>query len=451
MDYTITIFGATGNLMYKKLIPALVRLVYSEKLSNSVQIRCVGRKQMTTQEYKRLLYDKSQSKKGELKRLFRQLSYHAVDFADPNTYEPLASPTSGAIYYLSVPPSLFPVIAKSLSVSGLVEKGNAKHRVVFEKPFGEGLESAKQINKELSKYLAEKQIYRIDHYLGKDMIQNILVLRFTNGFFEHMWNKNFIERVTIVAKESETVMDRGIYYDGIGALKDMVQSHLMQLAALIAMEAPKEYKPDLIRQAKVNVFQKIKIDPSNVVWGQYRGYLKEAHIPVDSKTETFVFLKASIDTPRWQGVPFYFMTGKALDEKQSEIRIQFKDSSHGHAFWPNSKLQKNILVIRIAPSEGMTLNFNLKALGLSQIIQKEFMDYCHDCEPLGDNPEAYEKLILDIFMGNPTLFTSWQEVEAAWTIIHELREHRPAPYRYLNYKDIIKHVKSIHPEVKDEI
>jgi glucose-6-phosphate 1-dehydrogenase len=451
MDYTITIFGATGNLMYKKLIPALVRLVYSEKISNNVQIRCVGRKTMTNQEYKRLLYDKSQSKKGELKRLFRQLSYHAVDFADPNSYKELASPTSGAIYYLSVPPSLFPVIAKSLSVSGLVEKGNAKHRVVFEKPFGEGLESAKQINKELSKYLAEKQIYRIDHYLGKDMIQNILVLRFTNGFFEHMWNKNFIERVTIVAKESETVMDRGIYYDGIGALKDMVQSHLMQLAALIAMEAPKEYKPDLIRQAKVDVFQKIKIDPSNVVWGQYKGYLKETHIPVDSKTETFVFLKASIDTPRWEGVPFYVMTGKALDEKQSEIRIQFKDSSHGHAFWPNTKLQKNILVIRIAPAEGMTLNFNLKALGLSQIIQKEFMDYCHDCEPLGDNPEAYEKLILDIFMGNPTLFTSWQEVEAAWTIIHELREHRPAPYRYLNYKDIIKHVKSIHPEVKDEI
>jgi glucose-6-phosphate 1-dehydrogenase len=451
MDNTITIFGATGNLMYKKLMPALVRLVYSEKLSKNVKIRCVGRKVMTNQEYKRLLYEKSESKKGELKRLFRQLSYHAVDFADPSTYKQLAPETKGGIYYLAVPPGLFPVIAKSLSLSGLVEKGNGDHRVVFEKPFGEGLESAKQINKELSKYLAEKQIYRIDHYLGKDMIQNVLVLRFTNGFFEHMWNKNFIERVTIVAKESETVMDRGNYYDGIGALKDMVQSHLMQLAALVAMEAPKEYKPDFIRQAKVKVLQQIKIDPSNVVWGQYKGYLKETHIPIDSITETFVFLKAEIDNPRWEGVPFYFMTGKALNEKQSEVRIQFKDSSNGAMFWPKSKLQKNVLVIRIAPTEGMTLNFNLKALGLSQVIQKEFMDYCHDCEPLGDNPEAYEKLILDIFMGNPTLFTSWQEVEAAWSIIHELREHRPSPYRYTSYNDLMKHVKSVHPEVKDEI
>ncbi len=446
MDYTITIFGATGNLMYKKLIPALVRLIHTEKVSTNVQIRCVGRKVMTNQEYKRLLYEKSQSKKGELKRVFRQLSYYAVDFSDPKTYQQLQTKTTGSIYYLAVPPSLFPTIAKNLSVAGLVQKGNTKHRVVFEKPFGESLQSAISINKELSKYLAEKQVYRIDHYLGKDMIQNVLVLRFTNGLFEHTWNKDFIEKITIVAKESETVMDRGNYYDGIGALKDMVQSHLMQLAALIAMEQPQDFSADLIRHAKVDVLSRMSIKTSDVVLGQYKGYLKEMHIPEDSKTETFVCLKATVNTPRWEGVPFYFVTGKALDEKRSEVRIQFKDSSQGSAFWPKAKLQKNELVIRIAPQEGMTFNFNLKAMGLSQIIQKEFLDYCHDCESVDNNPEAYEKLFLDIFLGNMTLFTSWDEVEAAWTIIHDLREHRPTPIRYSSYKEMMKEVVKQLPE-----
>jgi glucose-6-phosphate 1-dehydrogenase len=348
---------------------------------------------------------------------------------------------------LAIPPGLFPVVAKSLFVSGLVEKGNPKHRVVFEKPFGEGLFSAIKINKELSKYLKEKQIYRIDHYLGKDMIQNVLVLRFTNGLFEHTWNKNFIESVTIMAKESETVMDRGNYYDGIGALKDMVQSHLMQLSALIAMEQPKEFNADLIRQAKVDVLTHMSIETKDVILGQYKGYLKEMHIPEDSKTETFVFLKATIDTPRWEGVPFYFVTGKALDEKRSEVRILFKESSQGNAFWPKAKLQKNELVIRIAPEEGVTLNFNVKELGLSQIIQKEFLDYRHEWVGFGNNPEAYEKLFLDIFMGNMTLFTSWDEVEAAWKIIHELREHRPKPYRYSSYNEVMKQVKKVFPEV----
>jgi glucose-6-phosphate 1-dehydrogenase len=447
MDYTITIFGATGNLMYKKLMPALVRLINTEKISTNVEIRCVGRKPMSNQEYKRLLYDKSQAKKGELKRVFRQLTYYSIDFSDPSTYGVLKTTKSGSIFYLAIPPGLFPVVARSLSASGLVEKGNPKHRVVFEKPFGEGLFSAIEINKELSKYLTEKQIYRIDHYLGKDMIQNVLVLRFTNGLFEHTWNKNFIESVTIMAKESETVMDRGNYYDGIGALKDMVQSHLMQLSALIAMEQPQEFNADLIRQAKVDVLTHMSIQTKDVILGQYKGYLKEMHIPEESKTETFVFLKATIDTPRWQGVPFYFVTGKALDEKRSEVRILFKESSQGNAFWPKAKLQKNELVIRIAPEEGVTLNFNVKELGLSQIIQKEFLDYRHEWVGFGNNPEAYEKLFLDIFMGNMTLFTSWDEVEAAWKIVHELREHRPKPYRYSSYNEIMKQVKKVFPEV----
>ena len=448
MDYTITIFGATGNLMYKKLMPALVRLIYSEKISTNVEIRCVGRKVLTNQAYKRLLYEKSQAKKGELKRVFRQLSYYSVDFSDPSTYSALQTTTKGSIYYLAIPPGLFSVVANSLSLSGLVEKGNPKHRVVFEKPFGEDLASASSINKELTKYLSEQQIYRIDHYLGKDMIQNVLFLRFTNGLFENTWNKDFIESVTIMAKESETVMDRGNYYDGIGALKDMVQSHLMQLSALIAMEQPREFTSELIRQAKVDVLTNMSIKTEDVVLGQYKGYLKELHIPEDSKTETFVYIKAMIDTPRWHGVPFYFVTGKALDEKRSEVRIVFKSSSQGDAFWPKEKLSNNELVIRIAPEEGVTLNFNVKALGLSQVIQQEFLDYSHEWIGFGDNPEAYEKLFLDIFQGNMTLFTSWNEVEAAWKIIHELREHRPKPYRYASFKDMMKEVKKTLPEVR---
>jgi glucose-6-phosphate 1-dehydrogenase len=449
MDYTITIFGATGNLMYSKLIPALVRLINTEKISTNVQIRCVGRKPMTNQAYKRLLYEKSSAKKGELKRVFRQLSYYSLDFSDPATYEVLKTTTKGSIYYLAIPPGLFPVVASGLSIAGLVEKGNPKHRVVFEKPFGEGLASAISINNELTKYLSEQQIYRIDHYLGKDMIQNVLVLRFTNGLFEHTWNKDFIESVTIMAKESETVMERGNYYDKIGALKDMVQSHLMQLSALIAMEQPKEFTADLIRKAKVDALTHMSIDTKDVILGQYKGYLKEMHIPEDSKTETFVYLKATINTPRWQGVPFYFVTGKALDEKRSEVRIVFKSSSQGDAFWPKEKLSNNELVIRIAPDEGVTLNFNVKALGLSQLIQQEFLDYRHEWVGFGNNPEAYEKLFLDIFLGNMTLFTSWDEVEAAWKIIHELREHRPKPYRYTSYKDMMKQVRRTLPEVTE--
>jgi glucose-6-phosphate 1-dehydrogenase len=446
MPNLITIFGATGNLMIKKLLPALASLHDKGHLDEKTKILCVGRQSLTKEAY--INEYVLQVDNPKVKGIIDFIEYLEVDLSDPVSYEQIMPYLSDklamdAVYYLAVPPTLFPIIAKGLSVCGLVKKGHDNARIVFEKPFGEDLKSAQEINKALWTYFDESQIYRIDHYLGKEMIQNILIIRFSNRLFEQTWQQDEIESITILAKEDETVLTRGNYYDNIGAFKDMVQSHLLQMAALITMNEPKDYTASSIKDKKVEVFNNLSIDASQFFLGQYEGYKETDKIKPDSQTETFVYFKATLKNHPLENVPIYFYTGKALDEKRSEIIVTFKPHSKIGDLWPGKKLPRNKLIIRVAPDEGVYFELNVKEAGLNDHITQKSLDYCHSCQALLNIPEAYEKLLLEVLKNNATLFTRWDEIERTWQIIEKMKPLKKAPYIYKNYEDlkaeIIKH------------
>jgi glucose-6-phosphate 1-dehydrogenase len=326
-------------------------------------------------------------------------------------------PTFGdKIYYLATAPHYFPIIARALIANRLIQRGDMRSKIVFEKPFGEDLETAKAYNKLLLESIDESQVYRIDHYLGKEMLQNILTVRFANKIFESIWNHENIDHIKIIALESETVKQRGGYYDRSGALKDMVQNHLFQTLALVAMDSPMGLSDALIKNEKVKVLENIQIS-DEVIFGQYDGYLSEKDIPDDSKTETFVAIKAYINSQRWRNTPFYLMTGKKLSKKIAEIIVTFKDAN---CFFEKGQPVKNILKIEIFPREGIILQFNGKAPGLQAYTMPMKLDYCHMCNIIGNSPEAYEKLILDVIHDDASLFTRWDEIESAWRIIDSM-------------------------------
>lgn len=440
----LVIFGSTGNLMFKKLIPALYHLLKMDP-NRQLKIIAVGRKNYTLEEYIESAKPQMTSK-VDWDVLIPHLEYHSMELTSVDDYHKLKGrldelKCNDVMYYLAVPPNLFPVIAKGVSNANLVSKGDSSKRIVFEKPFGEDLISAKQINRNLWTYFDESQIYRIDHYLGKDMIQNILVVRFGNKIFGNTWNKNTIRSVVIVAKETEGVMSRGNYYDTIGALKDMVQSHLLQMASLIAMSKPDTFTSEDIKDQKVKVFQSFTIDPNSIVKGQYLGYTDSEKISNESKTETFVFCKVCVDNDKWEGVPFYFVTGKKLDEKRSEIIINFKDDESLLALNKNAKSHQNKLVIKVSPDDGVEFHFNVKAPGLQNDITTAKLDYCHSCLSFQNTPEAYEKLLLDLMDQNRTLFTRWDEIESTWQIVNEAIQKKEAPYIYKDYADIVQIIK----------
>lgn len=416
-----TIFGATGDLTSKKLIPALYRLYEEEQLPSAFQIVCLGRRHYTTAAFVEGLYAKLSENPDRVYPdwdVFSQhIIYYDMDFSDVSAYETfkaaMAFPENGdRIFYLATAPRYFPVIAKALIGSGMVVRGDMRAKIVFEKPFGEDLESAVAYNRLLLEAIDESQVYRIDHYLGKEMLQNILTVRFANKIFESVWNHENIERVEILALEEEGVKQRGGYYDQSGALKDMVQNHLFQTLALVAMDAPMGLSDRLIKDEKVKALSAIQVS-EHVIFGQYAGYVEEPGIPKDSTTETFVALKAQIQTHRWRGTPFYLMTGKRMGKKRAEIRIVFKDSD---CFFERGQPEKNTLIIEIFPREGIILKFNGKAPGLLAYTMPMELDYCHMCDVVGNSAEAYEKLILDIIHDDAALFTRWDEIESAWRV-----------------------------------
>ncbi|MDR4969156.1 MAG: hypothetical protein RG740_06020, partial [Acholeplasmataceae bacterium] len=310
----ITIFGSTGNLMYKKLFPALDALIKKGLINQDVKILCIARKDCTLEDY-------VEEAKKEVKEnldwdsIIPYLTYIKMDLFEMTDYIMLKDMIHAegkdldVMFYLAVPPTLFEPIAKGLSISKIMTKAQENRRILFEKPFGSDFEDAKHINQTLQELFDEKQIYRIDHYLGKEMIQNILIMRFANSLFKHQWDNKRIKSITVLAKESETVMMRGGYYDGVGALKDMVQSHLLQMVSLITMNQPIENKSSAIKDSKVDILNKVEFDLNSSIFGQYDGYLDESGIQKDSNTETFVFLKAHINHKNWKGVPIYFLTG----------------------------------------------------------------------------------------------------------------------------------------------
>ncbi len=424
----ITIFGATGDLMHQKLMPALANLHKVGKLPEKAHIFCVGRRDWNTDEFIAHLR-KHVAEAALVAEVENIITYVKVDLDNRDDYHALdrkistVSNADDRIFYLALPPKLFPEVARELAQANLVKKGDDNQRVVFEKPFGEDFESAKEINRLLWRYFDESQIYRIDHYLGKEMIQNIITLRFANRVFESDWHKDSIEKITIYAKEKSGIKDRGGYYDATGALRDMVQSHLLQMLALTTMEAPESFSAKAIRKEKVSLLKKVSVDSEHVIMGQYRGYHDEKKVADDSKTETLVKMDCIIDDSRWRGVPITILTGKNMDEKRSEIIIDFKAPSQAASLWPQAKMQSNCLIIKIAPEEGMRFTMNIKESGLSDEITTKTMDYNHGSDVFGNKPEAYEKLFLEIIDKNPLMFTRWDEIETAWRLIDSIRDH----------------------------
>ena len=430
------IFGATGNLMYKKLIPALNQLIKNHYIDETLKIFAIARTNQTTKDY-------FEQAKKEVKEnidwlvLEKYVEYLSFDVNTDNDYRQLEERMRSENYqdisiYLAVPPQLFPVISKGISKAALIEKGQSNRRIVFEKPFGEDLESAKEVNQTLWQYFDENQIYRIDHYLGKEMIQNILIVRFANIVFENIWDNRSIKSITILSKETEGIMSRGGYYDQIGALKDMLQSHLLQMAALVLMEKPVRKDSECIKDEKVKVLRKLNFDQNSVFKGQYKGYKDLEKVKPNSQTETFIYVKAMIDDPKWEGVPIHFLTGKKLDEKRSEIIIHFKDNQ---PLFPQSIKVENKLVIKVSPEEGVEFKFGIKQPGLTEAIQPAILNYCHNCMAIGNTPEAYEKLLLELLNSQRTLFTRWDEIETTWDKIKGLNQKNQL-FIYQDYHEI---------------
>lgn len=441
----IVVYGSTGNLMYKKLLPALYQLLKHKQVSHDFTIFAIGRRDYTTEVY--LQHAKEEvSELVDWVFLSPFIEYVKMDVNNEEDYTRFSErldqeQIDNRMMYLAVPPKLFPVIAAHLATANVVEKGNANHRVVFEKPFGENLDTAKDINKILWNYLNEEQIYRIDHYLGKEMIQNILVVRFGNRIFEHTWNNKTIRNIVIMAKETEGVLSRGNYYDTIGALKDMFQSHLLQMAAVTTMSKPKTFDSEDIKDQKITIFNDLEIVDGSIHRGQYNGYTDTEKIDPTSTTETFVFLEARINQAKWDGVPIYFVTGKKLDQKRSEIIVHFKDDQSLLSLYPNARQDQNKLMIKVAPDEGVEFHLNVKQPGLDNHITTAALDYCHSCLALRNSPEAYEKLLLDLYNRNKTLFTRWDEIEATWSIVDKIKEVSGPPMVYKNYADLVFQIK----------
>lgn len=440
-DQLLVIFGASGDLTGRKLLPALFELFIGDMLPEHFAILGAARTAFTDDEFraeqrKHILEARGnkETNRADLDRFLQILFYLAFDSTKSAEYVKLKDRVhlllqqenipDRIMYYLATPPLMYELVPKYLQENGMnvAESEDGWRRVIVEKPFGTSLETAQELNKHLCRIFDENEIYRIDHYLGKETVQNILVLRFSNGIFEPLWNRNYVDSVEISASETLGVENRGKYYDGAGALRDMIQNHLMQLMAFAAMESPAVFDPEPIRDEIVKVFRAIRpytIREINeqVVRGQYDGYREEKNVAPDSNTETYVGMKFFIDNWRWSGVPFYFFTGKKLPEKSSEIVIHFKSTPHQLFAGQCSGSSCNKLVIRIQPDESITLRFGLKMPGAGFTVKQVGMEFRYDSLSKTHLPDAYERLLLDAMLGDSTLYARSDALEASWQFI----------------------------------
>ncbi len=445
----IVIFGATGDLTKRKLIPAIFNLYLDKWLPERFAVIGVSRKEMADAEFHKLLHDGVDSfsrsgkpKKADWDSFAQHLSYQKGEFDEMRTYQQIEKKitsfekawktSANRIFYTAVPPMLFEQIATNVGKSGL-SQNQEKSRIVIEKPFGHDLDSAMHLNKLLHSMFCENQIYRIDHYLGKETVQNILAFRFANALFEPIWNRNYIDHIQMTVSEQLGIGTRGNYYETAGALRDMIQNHILQLVCLIAMEPPVSFDADEIRNRKVDVLNAIKrIRQEEVhkfaVRGQYgegwiegkkvKGYRQEQDVNKNSNKETFAAVKFYIDNWRWQGVPIYLRTGKRMNETHCVITIQFKPVPHQS--FPSKAVgnwQPNRLVLNIQPHMGIRLRFQAKRPGLEMLLHPVDMLFNYSETYSSGTPEAYETLLLDIMEGDSTLFMRADQVEAAWKIL----------------------------------
>ena len=446
-DIVIVIFGATGDLSARKLMPALVKLYTSQEISSNLQIVAVGRRDFDSKQY--IEHLNNQVKQSfSYKDIKDIITYIKMDFDQTKDYHKLSDviesyqkPSTRTLFYLAIGPELFEMVVKHMSKANIITKGKKEQSIIFEKPFGHDLNSAQAINQFLWQHFDEKQIYRIDHYLGKEMIQNIMMVRFANRIFEETWHNRSIKSVKIIAKETEGILNRAGYYDQSGALRDMVQSHLLQMLSLVAMEVPLSYQSDDVKAEKIKVLKDVVIDHSSIIFGQYEGYLNESNIPADSKTETFVFLKANVNTPRFKGVPFYLITGKKLALKETVIEIEFEETNEQRKW--NLPLSTNKLLIKIAPLDGVALKLNSKVPGLKDDVEQVELEYCIACHAVGNMSEAYEKLLLDAITHHKSLFARWDEIEYSWELIDQIKALDIKPRIYKNQHDIEKWIETV--------
>lgn len=443
------IFGGTGDLSCRKLAPALYNLFIDGWLPEQFAIIGTGRSPLTDEQFAEKIRDGINrfSRSGEVIKdkwdLFSQhLVYNVADIKDGEAYKIFGEKISkyenewqakaSLIYYLAVSPDFFPVIAENISKNKLAEDAG-KARIVIEKPFGHDIESARSLNTLLKERFHEKQVYRIDHYLGKETVQNIMAFRFANSILEPTWNRNFIEHVQISVTEKLGVEERGDYYDHSGALRDMIQNHLLQLLCLVAMEPPINFTAEEVRDRKVDVLKAMrKFTPEDVrmsaVRGQYGGgwmegkevpgYREEPKVDTASNTETFAAIKFFVDNWRWDGVPFYVRTGKRMHQTESIIAIQFKDVPH--RVFPSEATeswQQNRLIISIQPEMSIRLQLQTKRPGLDMLLNTVDMVFDYKGTYTSQAPEAYETLLLDIMLGDQTLFMRGDQVEFAWDLL----------------------------------
>jgi glucose-6-phosphate 1-dehydrogenase len=467
----VVIFGASGDLTRRKLVPALYNLALQQLLPPETAVVGAARTEMTSDDFRESMraavaeFGRTRPVDADVWEGFaRRLHYIPLSFDDREAYGRLrdllteldrSRGTRGnRLFYLATAPDFFPVIARQLGLAGLAaedETGGRFARLIVEKPFGQDLASARELNAQLGAVFRERQVYRIDHYLGKETVQNLLVFRFGNAIFEPIWNRRYVDHVQITVAEEIGVERRGGYYDQSGALRDIVQNHMVQLLSLIAMEPPARFESREVRDEKVKVLRAIppfepRLVKTGAVRGQYApgwvagapvpGYHEEEGVPPDSMTETFVAMRVVIDNWRWADTPFYLRTGKRLPRRATEIAIKFKPAPHlPFVAAQAGSVEPNLLVLRIQPEEGASLRFTAKTPGPQIDLRPVTMDFEYGTSFLRGSPDAYERLLLDCLLGDPTLFARWDEVEQAWEIFDPLIHTWAAePAEFPNYE-----------------
>ncbi len=449
----MVIFGATGDLTKRKLIPALYSLSMDHRLPDKFSVLGYARSEMNDEEFRRKMRDATSEFSGAglknetaWEKFAQQLYFLPGNYQEPKDYlrlkEALAKlDRRNRIFYLAIPPDLYAPVIRQIAAAGLAGRGTENGRwtrIIIEKPFGSDLATAKALNREVHEVFDEEQVYRIDHYLGKETVQNILVFRFANSVFEPIWNRRYIDHVQITAAESVGVENRGGYYEKAGVIRDMFQNHLLQLLCLTAMEPPVSFTADAVRDEKAKVLRAIRpISPAEgspvAVRGQYAsgtaggkevvGYREETGVDPKSMTETYAAIKLSIENWRWQGVPFYLRSGKRLAKRVTEVAIHFKKPPLLlFKACPVEQLSPNVLVLRIQPDEGISLTFEVKEPGPEVCVNSLSLDFSYQTAFGTAPPEAYETLLLDCMRGDSTLFTRQDWVELAWSLLTPLLE-----------------------------
>src|SRR5262245_19522224 len=461
--HVMVLFGVIRDLSHRKVFPALAQLWRTNLLPADWALVAIGRRPYDDESF-RVDIGSSLAKysrvplEPEVRRQFlERITYHRGDFGDEKTYDTLTerldelhveeATLSNLLFYLATQPSAFPMIVGQIGRCGLdhEKRDGGWRRIVIEKPYGRDLDSAMRLNRDVLKVFREAQVYRIDHYLGKETVRNLMVFRFGNGIFEPVWNRRYVDHVQITMAESIGVADRGAFYEETGATRDVLQNHLLQLLSLVAMEPPATFAADALRDEKLKVLRAIAPPTrakvaKDIVRGQYGkgwvagqavpAYREELEVNAESETETFVAAKLDIDDWRWSGVPFYLRTGKRLAKRATEISIQFRDVPHRLFADAATDPQPNLLAIRVQPDEGILLRFGSKVPGLGLDIRPVTMDFTYGSAFATDTPDAYETLLLDAMLGDQSLFTRADEVEAAWSIvtpIHDAWLDMPAP------------------------